>query len=114
MGLHKWIVAYRNGFWPSYRRHFGLYHLYLRQYGCTQWCDPSAFRLLCQPSAYGATFGLNPSTRTVRFSAYTFDIFILGIYTTWHYRDCLIIVSVQDRVGNLGLLWLDTRSTALV
>ncbi|KAL4782892.1 hypothetical protein BJX76DRAFT_358524 [Aspergillus varians] len=49
----------------------------------------------------GARFGLSPNTRTVQFSAYTFDISIQDIYTTWHYGGCLIIISEEDRISNL-------------
>ncbi|KAL4951400.1 hypothetical protein BDW69DRAFT_186434 [Aspergillus filifer] len=50
----------------------------------------------------GARFGLTPETRTVQFSAYTFDISIQDIYTTWHYGGCLVIISDEDRIGNLA------------
>ncbi|KAL4962928.1 uncharacterized protein BDV14DRAFT_202374 [Aspergillus stella-maris] len=50
----------------------------------------------------GARFGLTPGTRTVQFSAYTFDISIQDIYTTWHYGGCLVIISDEDRIGNLA------------
>ncbi|KAL4814663.1 hypothetical protein BDW67DRAFT_186464 [Aspergillus spinulosporus] len=50
----------------------------------------------------GARFRLNPDTRTVQFSAYTFDISIQDIYTTWHYGGCLIIISEEDRISNLA------------
>ncbi|KAL4879275.1 hypothetical protein BJY04DRAFT_220395 [Aspergillus karnatakaensis] len=52
--------------------------------------------------AMGARFGMGPNTRTVQFSAYTFDISIQDIYTTWHYGGCLIIISEEDRIGNLA------------
>ncbi|CBF87069.1 protein easA [Aspergillus nidulans FGSC A4] len=50
----------------------------------------------------GARFKLSPDTRTVQFSAYTFDISIQDIYTTWHYGGCLIILSEEDRISNLA------------
>ncbi|KAL4939596.1 hypothetical protein BDV06DRAFT_224868 [Aspergillus oleicola] len=50
----------------------------------------------------GARFGLTPETRTVQFSAYTFDISIQDIYTTWHYGGCLVIISDEDRITNLA------------
>ncbi|KAL4748184.1 hypothetical protein BDW72DRAFT_196020 [Aspergillus terricola var. indicus] len=50
----------------------------------------------------GARFKLSPDTRTVQFSAYTFDISIQDIYTTWHYGGCLIIISEDDRISNLA------------
>ncbi|KAL4973044.1 hypothetical protein BDW66DRAFT_143034, partial [Aspergillus desertorum] len=50
----------------------------------------------------GARFKLSPDTRTVQFSAYTFDISIQDIYTTWHYGGCLIIISEEDRISNLA------------
>ncbi|KAL6233521.1 hypothetical protein BDW75DRAFT_241920 [Aspergillus navahoensis] len=50
----------------------------------------------------GARFKLSPATRTVQFSAYTFDISIQDIYTTWHYGGCLIIISEEDRISNLA------------
>ncbi|KAL4736553.1 hypothetical protein BDV11DRAFT_172831 [Aspergillus similis] len=50
----------------------------------------------------GAKFKLSPDTRTVQFSAYTFDISIQDIYTTWHYGGCLIIISEEDRISNLA------------
>ncbi|KAL4995138.1 hypothetical protein BDV10DRAFT_188336 [Aspergillus recurvatus] len=50
----------------------------------------------------GARFKLSPDTRTVQFSAYTFDISIQDIYTTWHYGGTLIIISEEDRISNLA------------
>ncbi|KAL5334140.1 hypothetical protein BJX70DRAFT_402843 [Aspergillus crustosus] len=50
----------------------------------------------------GARFMLTPDTRTVQFSAYTFDISIQDIYTTWHYGGCLVIISDEDRISNLA------------
>ncbi|KAL4928191.1 uncharacterized protein BDV17DRAFT_291936 [Aspergillus undulatus] len=50
----------------------------------------------------GARFRLTPDTRTVQFSAYTFDISIQDIYTTWHYGGCLVIISEEDRISNLA------------
>ncbi|KAL4901150.1 hypothetical protein BDW74DRAFT_182005 [Aspergillus multicolor] len=50
----------------------------------------------------GARFKLSPETRTVQFSAYTFDISIQDIYTTWHYGGCLIVISEEDRISNLA------------
>ncbi|KAL5048586.1 hypothetical protein BDW71DRAFT_205283 [Aspergillus fruticulosus] len=50
----------------------------------------------------GARFKLNRDTRTVQFSAYTFDISIQDIYTTWHYGGCLVIISEEDRISNLA------------
>ncbi|RDW67401.1 Non-ribosomal peptide synthetase [Aspergillus mulundensis] len=50
----------------------------------------------------GTRFKLGPETRTVQFSAYTFDISIQDIYTTWHYGGCLIIISEEDRISNLA------------
>ncbi|KAL4869849.1 hypothetical protein BDV12DRAFT_195858 [Aspergillus spectabilis] len=50
----------------------------------------------------GARFKLGPDTRTVQFSAYTFDISIQDIYTTWHCGGCLVIISEEDRISNLA------------
>jgi amino acid adenylation domain-containing protein len=50
----------------------------------------------------GAKFKLGPHTRMLQFSAYTFDISIQDIYTTWHYGGCLCIISEEDRLNNLG------------
>ncbi|PLB49027.1 acetyl-CoA synthetase-like protein [Aspergillus steynii IBT 23096] len=47
-------------------------------------------------------FELNSKTRAVQFSAYTFDISIQDIYTTWHSGGCLCIISEADRLSNLG------------
>ncbi|KAL2788506.1 hypothetical protein BJX66DRAFT_340179 [Aspergillus keveii] len=58
---------------------------------------------LCTSLQYmGARFGLGPQTRTVQFSAYTFDISIQDIYTTWHYGGCLIVISEEDRISGLA------------
>ncbi|CAI4212694.1 unnamed protein product [Parascedosporium putredinis] len=50
----------------------------------------------------GAQFRLGHHTRTVQFSAYTFDISIQDIYTTLRYGGCLCIISEQDRLDNLA------------
>ncbi|KAL4915856.1 hypothetical protein BDW62DRAFT_187764, partial [Aspergillus aurantiobrunneus] len=50
----------------------------------------------------GTKFRLTPDTRTVQFSAYTFDISIQDIYTTLHYGGCVIIISEEDRISNLA------------
>ncbi|KAL4941951.1 hypothetical protein BDV06DRAFT_222648 [Aspergillus oleicola] len=47
-------------------------------------------------------FELDPGTRAVQFSAYTFDISIQDIYTTWHSGGCLCIIPEADRLSNLG------------
>jgi amino acid adenylation domain-containing protein len=58
---------------------------------------------LCTSLQYmGARFGLGPQTRTVQFSAYTFDISIQDIYTTWHYGGCLVVISEEDRISGLA------------
>ncbi|KAI9367631.1 hypothetical protein BJX61DRAFT_547301 [Aspergillus egyptiacus] len=58
---------------------------------------------LCTSLQYmGKRFKLGPHTRTVQFSAYTFDISIQDIYTTWHYGGCLCIISEEDRISNLA------------
>ncbi|KAL2845907.1 hypothetical protein BJY01DRAFT_247421 [Aspergillus pseudoustus] len=58
---------------------------------------------LCTSLQYmGARFKLGPHTRTVQFSAYTFDISIQDIYTTWHYGGCLVIISEEDRISGLA------------
>ncbi|KAL2867346.1 uncharacterized protein BJX67DRAFT_84592 [Aspergillus lucknowensis] len=58
---------------------------------------------LCTSLHYmGARFKLGPHTRTVQFSAYTFDISIQDIYTTWHYGGCLVIISEEDRISDLA------------
>ncbi|KAK4105141.1 amino acid adenylation [Parathielavia hyrcaniae] len=49
-----------------------------------------------------AKFGLGPTTRMVQFSAYTFDISIQDIYTTWQSGGCLCVISEDDRITNLG------------
>lgn len=58
---------------------------------------------LCSSLKYlGEKFELGPDTRTVQFSAYTFDISIQDIYTTWHFGGCLCIIPEEDRLDNLG------------
>ncbi|KAL2814140.1 hypothetical protein BJX63DRAFT_393024 [Aspergillus granulosus] len=58
---------------------------------------------LCTSLQYmGARFKLGPHTRTVQFSAYTFDISIQDIYTTWHYGGCLVVISEEDRISGLA------------
>ncbi|KAL3453178.1 hypothetical protein BJX65DRAFT_302095 [Aspergillus insuetus] len=58
---------------------------------------------LCTSLQYmGARFRLGPHTRTVQFSAYTFDISIQDIYTTWHYGGCLVVISEEDRISGLA------------
>ncbi|KAL2825063.1 hypothetical protein BDW59DRAFT_162009 [Aspergillus cavernicola] len=58
---------------------------------------------LCTSLQYmGARFKLGPDTRTVQFSAYTFDISIQDIYITWHYGGCLCIISEEDRISDLA------------
>jgi amino acid adenylation domain-containing protein len=58
---------------------------------------------LCTSLQYmGARFKLGPHTRTVQFSAYTFDISIQDIYTTWHYGGCLVVISEEDRINGLA------------
>ena len=49
-----------------------------------------------------AKFGLSRTTRMVQFSAYTFDISIQDIYTTWQSGGCLCVISEEDRIANLG------------
>jgi amino acid adenylation domain-containing protein len=49
-----------------------------------------------------AKFGLGPATRMVQFSAYTFDISIQDIYTTWQSGGCLCVISEEDRIANLA------------
>ena len=49
-----------------------------------------------------AKFGLSRTTRMVQFSAYTFDISIQDIYTTWQSGGCLCVISEDDRITNLG------------
>lgn len=50
----------------------------------------------------GARFSVGPSTRMIQFSAYTFDISIQDIYTTWHYGGCLCISRDEDLINDLG------------
>lgn len=58
---------------------------------------------LCTSLHYlGLRFRLGTHIRMVQFSAYTFDISIQDIYTTWHYGGCLCIISERDRISNLG------------
>ncbi|XDG05068.1 hypothetical protein ABKA04_004683 [Annulohypoxylon sp. FPYF3050] len=59
---------------------------------------------LCTSLHYlGAQFKLGPHTRTVQFSAYTFDISIQDIYTTLHYGGCICVISEDDRITNLSM-----------
>ncbi|KAH6613528.1 hypothetical protein B0J18DRAFT_469876 [Chaetomium sp. MPI-SDFR-AT-0129] len=50
-------------------------------------------------------FGLDRTTcttRMVQFSAYTFDISIQDIYTTWQTGGCLCVISEDDRTSDLA------------
>ncbi len=49
-----------------------------------------------------AKFRLGRMTRMVQFSAYTFDISIQDIYTTWQSGGCLCVISEEDRIADLG------------
>ena len=50
----------------------------------------------------GAKFQVGVNTSMVQFSAYTFDISIQDIYTTLQRGGCLVIISEEDRLNNLG------------
>lgn len=47
---------------------------------------------------HGTILKLGPSTRTLQFSAYVFDISLLDIFSTLRFGGCICIVSEEDRM----------------
>jgi aryl carrier-like protein len=52
--------------------------------------------------AQGKTFNMTADTRTLQFSAYTFDVSIGDIFTTLIHSGCVIIISEDERMNNLA------------
>ncbi|KAI7970324.1 hypothetical protein EIK77_000321, partial [Talaromyces pinophilus] len=52
--------------------------------------------------AHGAAFGMDHHTRTLQFSAHTFDISIQDIFTTLHHGGCVCIPSEEERLEDIG------------
>ena len=52
--------------------------------------------------AHGPLYGAGRSTRTLQFSAYTFDVSIAEIFTTLVFGGCVCVVSEEERVSNLA------------
>ncbi|KAI9167870.1 Nonribosomal peptide synthetase gloA [Paramyrothecium foliicola] len=50
----------------------------------------------------GQTTGLSPDTRTLQFSAYTFDVHILEIVGTLIHGGCVCVISDHERMNRLG------------
>lgn len=52
--------------------------------------------------AHAEAFGLGPSSRTLRFSSYSFDVAMLELLTTLIAGGCICIPSDEDRLGDLA------------
>jgi amino acid adenylation domain-containing protein/non-ribosomal peptide synthase protein (TIGR01720 family) len=52
--------------------------------------------------AHGKAFNIGPSTRTLQFSAYTFDVSIGDIFSTLAYGGCICVISEDDRMNDLA------------
>ncbi|ETS86324.1 hypothetical protein PFICI_00152 [Pestalotiopsis fici W106-1] len=58
---------------------------------------------LCTPmQTHSARYGMGPWTRALQFSAHTFDVTIMDIFTTLTFGGCVCIPSESQRVDDLG------------
>lgn len=53
--------------------------------------------------SHGSKMGFNRQTRTLQFTAYTFDISLMEIFTTLVYGGCICVPSDNDRLTGLEL-----------
>ena len=51
--------------------------------------------------AHGAVFGTGRKTRAAQFAAYTFDVSISDIFSTFHYGGCVCVFSERSRMNDL-------------
>lgn len=52
--------------------------------------------------AHGSVMGITASSRVLQFSAYTFDVSIQDIFTTWQRGGCVCIISDHERLNDLA------------
>ncbi|KAI7974044.1 hypothetical protein EIK77_005257, partial [Talaromyces pinophilus] len=58
---------------------------------------------------HGSTFGMDNHTRTLQFSAYTFDVSISDIIGTLQFGGCVCVPSEEDRLGRLEEVMRDMK-----
>lgn len=51
--------------------------------------------------AHGSAMGISSTSRVLQFSAYTFDVSIQDIFTTWQRGGCVCIISEHERLNDL-------------
>jgi non-ribosomal peptide synthetase component F len=52
-------------------------------------------------TTHGPAYGLASYARVFQFSAYTFDVSIYDVFTTFSFGGCVCLLSEQDRLNNL-------------
>lgn len=52
-------------------------------------------------TAHGSAMGISSTSRVLQFSAYTFDVSIQDIFTTWQRGGCVCIISEHERLNDL-------------
>ncbi|KAK5657865.1 hypothetical protein OQA88_2413 [Cercophora sp. LCS_1] len=72
-------------------------------------------RALCHGVlANGLRYGVTPATRNFQFSAFTFDVSITDIFTTWAYGGCVCMPSERDRTDGIEAAMQDFAVTFAV
>ncbi|KAK4185843.1 hypothetical protein QBC35DRAFT_290110 [Podospora australis] len=64
--------------------------------------------------ANGLLYGVTPATRNFQFSAFTFDVSITDIFTTWAYGGCVCFPSERDRIDGITTAMQDFAVTFAV
>ena len=72
-------------------------------------------RALCHGVlANGVRYGVTPATRNFQFSAFTFDVSITDIFTTWAFGGCVCMPSEKDRTDGITAAMNDFAVTFAV